>query len=157
MTSFLFSSLCACTILLDCAFSPSFVHQAQDADYVAVCWVAHNGGYQWFELRVLERIKGADSSDRITAWARSECHENRSDLFGIAAGDTVVIAVDAITKNDTCDLTHSTLIEKAAEHTYRTSNCGNNSIVVKNGIAIGCITKPFGQLEDVGFAPYQKQ
>jgi hypothetical protein len=122
----------------------SFVSQTKDADLVALTYVirVNHGMYM---LGIIETLKGSDSLQSIMVFAESECHENREQLQG-NVGDTILVAVDKFSVADTCDMPWYKFVVKPSGGMFATSDCGNNSLLIKNRVARGWITKRCGHI-----------
>jgi len=132
----------------DCSLAQSFIYQAQGADLVALCVVRHKA-LPRFELDILESFKGNSPITRILVWSQSDCHTEFGEIHG-SMGDTVFVALEALTQDDTCDTFSYSLVAKAVPASFRTTICGTNSLEVSGGIVTGLITKPCGHLTKPG-------
>jgi hypothetical protein len=156
MISYLLITLNAFLLSLDCSGAPSFLQEAKYADYIALCRISSRDRHIC-QLNVLEKIIGEGSSDQVFVWGgESDCDENRDEIVG-SDGDTILVAVFVLKKQEICDSSYYALEKRAKRNLYFTSECGNNTLSVKNGITVGCITKGYGYIDDGVFKSYQEQ
>lgn len=149
------------TLVADCLFAPGFITQAKESDLVALVVVKQKveHGYLCGIIDKITSTNKEDSGGIVLVWGASWCNTERCSIVA-SPGDTLLIAVNMLTKDETCDSPGFTAVEKRG--TYSTTACGNNVLEYHNGMITGAITKSYGHIKDEKtnaeiFRPYYQE